>query len=68
MIYSHHSFLTVTTDQLKESAIYLVCNGLDTIVTVYVNGQKVGSAENMFVRYKYNIKSSLKVISELRVY
>ena len=52
---------------LQNSTILLVCDGLDTIATVTVNGVVVGKSENMFLRYIYNIKSALKVIKSTYV-
>ena len=39
----------------------LVCEGLDTIAEVFVNDVSVGKSKNMFVRYVFDIKSTLKV-------
>lgn len=49
----------------------MVCEGLDTIADVFVNGNLVGRSENMFVRYIYDIKDALTVaeqLSELHVH
>ena len=40
--------------------IFLVFDGLDTIADVYLNGSKLGSTENMFIKYKFNITGKLK--------
>jgi beta-mannosidase len=41
--------------------IYLVCEGLDTFATIYINEVEVGSSQNMFVRYEFDVKDQLKV-------
>ncbi|KAL4228975.1 hypothetical protein ACF0H5_012015 [Mactra antiquata] len=41
--------------------ILLICEGLDTISSVYINNKLIGKTENMFVRYILDIKSDLKV-------
>lgn len=41
--------------------IVLVAHGIDTISNVYINDVLVGSTENMFVRYLFDIKPYLKV-------
>ncbi len=51
----------VSPDLMGEATVFLNCDGLDTIAEVSVNGQKVGSAQNMFVTYRWEIKRLLKV-------
>ena len=41
---------------VSKRAIYLVCHGLDTVATLYINQRLIGSTDNMFVRYKFDIK------------
>ncbi len=38
----------------------LVFEGVDTIAEVYLNNIKLGSADNMFLTYAYNVKNILK--------
>jgi len=45
---------------LDLSQVWLVCDGLDTLATVSLNGQEVGRAENMFRQYRWDVKSFLK--------
>jgi beta-mannosidase len=59
---------TVDTQILAEPNIALVCDGLDTIADVYLNGTYLGHAENMFRRWEWNVKRLLRNGSnELRV-
>ena len=51
---------TVNADLLAEENVALVCDGLDTIADVYLNGTYLGHAENMFRRWEWNVKSLLK--------
>ncbi len=44
---------------LAEEKIHLVCEGLDTLATVVLNGHELGHADNMFRRYEWEIKSLL---------
>ena len=53
--------LSVTADLLQYNTIMLVCDGLDTVSTVYINNKSVGASDNMFVRYSFNIKQYLQV-------
>ena len=41
--------------------IWLVCDGLDTLAIVKLNGQELGRAENMFRQYRWDVKSLLTV-------
>ncbi len=43
-------------DFIKNNQIEIAFDGLDTYADVYVNGEKVLSTENMFVRYTADIK------------
>mgnify|MGYP001027669207 FL=1 len=37
----------------------LVCDGLDTVSSVWINGVKVGESENMFQRYMFVVDTNL---------
>lgn len=43
----------------RAAYVYLTFLGIDTISYIYVNGRLVGSTDNMFVRYSFNIKNKL---------
>jgi len=45
---------------LENKNIILRFNGLDTIADVNLNGELIGSVNNMFVRYDFEVKSNLK--------
>jgi hypothetical protein len=66
---------TCTDELLSEEKVFLVCDGLDTLATVVLNGHELGHTDNMFRRYQWEIKpllmqrcqrSSLLFASELR--
>lgn len=40
--------------------IELVCQGLDTIATIWLNGARLGSADNMFRTWRFDVKHLLK--------
>jgi len=44
---------------LSEEKIYLVCDGLDTLATVFLNGHELGRTDNMFRRYEWEVKPFL---------
>jgi beta-mannosidase len=39
----------------------LVCDGLDTVATVFLNNVSIGYSDNMFVRYEFDIKNVILV-------
>jgi len=45
---------------LKEERVYLVCDGLDTLGKVELNGHELGRFENMFRQYRWEVKGLLK--------
>ncbi|MHA2183225.1 MAG: glycoside hydrolase family 2 protein, partial [Promethearchaeota archaeon] len=51
---------TVEPDFLKHKNILVRFHGLDTIADVILNGELIGSANNMFIRYDFDVKSYLK--------
>ena len=50
----------VSTALLQEAEVDLVCDGLDTIAAVTINGQVVGASENMFRQFRWNVKALLR--------
>jgi beta-mannosidase len=45
---------------LDQPHIYLVCDGLDTLAKVSLNGVELGQASNMFRQYRWDVKSLIK--------
>lgn len=45
---------------LKYSQIILRFNGLDTFADVFLNDEFLGTTDNMFITYEFDVKSSLK--------
>jgi beta-mannosidase len=59
---------TPSADLLGADRVDLVCDGLDTLAEVTLNGQVVGQANNMFRQYAWEVKSLLREgENELRV-
>jgi beta-mannosidase len=50
----------VTPQQLALGTVELVCHGLDTFATVTLNGTVLGSTDNMFRTWVYDVKHALK--------
>ncbi len=53
-----HKF-QVPDSLLDEDQVILACDGLDTLGHVEINGKLVGSFENMFRQYRWDVKSLL---------
>jgi beta-mannosidase len=51
---------TAAPELLNQPQIWLICDGLDTLATVRLNGRELGRAENMFRQYRWDVKSMLK--------
>jgi beta-mannosidase len=48
-----------TPQLLSQPHIWLVCDGLDTLATVYLNNHELGRTANMFRQYRWDIKTHL---------
>jgi beta-mannosidase len=55
----YRTSFTCTQKLLDEEKIQLVCDGLDTLATVSLNGHELGRTENMFRRYQWDVKPLL---------
>lgn len=55
-----HQFAT-EAELLRQERVWLVCDGLDTLATISLNGHSLGQTDNMFRQYRWEIKSLLRV-------
>ncbi len=58
--WEYRNSFTCDPELLVEEKIYLVCDGLDTLAKVTLNGQELGQAQNMFVQYRWEIQNLLR--------
>jgi beta-mannosidase len=56
-VYQHR--FTCSPELLTQEKILLVCDGLDTLARVVLNGHELGRTENMFRKYEWDVKSLL---------
>ncbi len=49
----------------KRDFVYLNFEGLDTYADIYLNGEKLGAADNMFRSWRYDVKNKLKTKNNL---
>ena len=67
--WEYRRLFNVTPDLLNRSRLYPVCDGLDTLVTVSLNGRELGRTANMFRCFRWDVKSLLKPEgNELRIH
>ena len=52
---------------LKETKKFLVCDGLDTLAEVSLNGQLLGKTNNMYRQWKWDVTGSLKKTNEIHI-
>ena len=52
---------TVDAHNLEGNLVRLVCRGIDTVARIRVNGVEVGSIDNQFVEYVFDVTSAVKV-------
>jgi len=50
----------VTPAFLTEQSVFLNCDGLDTIATIFINDRRVTNSENMFTRLRVEVKKYLR--------
>lgn len=44
---------------MRHPSVELVCAGLDTLATIHINGKKVADVDNMFRRWRFDIRQAL---------
>ena len=58
--WTYKKTFTVTAEELKEDKITLICKRLDTLATLYLNGEKFGETNNCFMAHEFDVKNQLK--------
>ena len=66
--WSYERVFEASEELLARQHIELACHGLDTLATVWLNGQDLGRADNMFRSWTFDIKRYLqKGSNQLRI-
>lgn len=52
--------IEISQDLLEREQVWLVCDGLDTLATLQLNGQTLGKTSNMFRQYRWDVKKLLQ--------
>ncbi|HNB40569.1 MAG TPA: glycoside hydrolase family 2 protein, partial [Anaerolineales bacterium] len=58
--WEYHTTFNVQADVFQRKNIWLVCDGLDTLASLTLNGKALGETNNMFRQYRFDIKPLLK--------
>jgi len=57
--WEYQTTFSVSSEAMGKERVDLVCEGLDTVATVFVNGVEVGRSENMHVESRFEAKAAL---------
>jgi beta-mannosidase len=57
--WEYRSSFSCSAELLQEEKILLLCEGLDTLATLTLNGHELGHTSNMFRQYEWEVKSYL---------
>ena len=58
--YAYTRSFQLTAAFLAREHVMLYCQGLDTLATVYINGQEAGKADNMHRPWRFDVKRLLR--------
>jgi len=58
--WSYERYFNVEPDIANSKNVILRCEGLDTLASVYINGNKIGEADNMFRIWEFDVKNHVK--------
>lgn len=59
----------LTADFLEADKVLLNCKGLDTLATIFINGNKIARTNNMYRCWEFEVKDYLKAgQNELKIY
>lgn len=58
--WEYRRVFTVPAALLAQPRVELVCEGLDTVATIGINGQRIASTDNMFVGFRLDVRNVLR--------
>ena len=58
--WEYHTTFNVQADVFERTQVWLVCDGLDTLASLTLNGKEFGETNNMFRQYRFDVKPLLK--------
>ncbi len=57
--WEYRRVFNVPENLIQQDKVWLVCDGLDTLASLTMNGHLIGRAENMFRQYRWDVKPYL---------
>ena len=58
--WEYRTTFSVQADVFERKQAWLVCDGLDTLASLTLNGKELGETNNMFRQYRFDVKPLLK--------
>ncbi len=58
--WEYRKSFSVSEELLEQDRVYLVCDGLDTLASLTLNGEPLGKTANMFRQYRWEVKGRLR--------
>lgn len=58
--WEYHRQFSIDPELMDQTHIWLVCDGLDTLAAITLNGTQLGTTNNMFRQYRWDVKALLK--------
>ncbi len=65
--WEYRTTFKASPELLKESKQFLVCDGLDILAEVSLNGKLLGRTNNMYRQWKWDVTGSLKETNEIHI-
>ncbi len=59
---------TFDFDAVADENTFLVFEGIDTVADIYLNGEKIGHTENMFIKHEFCVSNLKKTGNELIIH
>ncbi len=67
--YTYFRTFDISASDLEHEIIEIVCEGLDTIATLFINGVEIAHVNDMHRTYRFNVKPYLKVgVNDIEVF
>ncbi len=59
---------SVTPEVLKHDSVFINLDSIDTFSEIFINGHNIGKTDNMFLRYRFEIKKHLNIgVNDIKI-